>query len=232
MNKWVIIALVGGGVVIVAVAVVLFPRAAQSWARNAALSKCAELQRRRAQLAAQGTEVNELAALDSEIRACSSSAQALGAELDMGEVSLDGCLDKSAKIQAEWTHYRSTDYSDSWKRNNTRGTMLRLGEDMARCFMTAIDDAESAASLEKIKNAIAREIARAEDRERCYLNDVSGCGRFALSEPHGNDKAADERSRVIEPLRAAYDAAVEKLRTLQPASASRFVVPRLDRMLR
>lgn len=178
--------------------------------RSNALSRCEDLKRQRAALAVQGGDVVAIARLDAEIRQCAQSAQALGADVDLGGVTLDGCVAKAEQIEQEWAHYRSTEYTDAIKRNNTRGTMLRLGEEMARCFEQAVAEAETPESIERIRTALSRAIGKAEDRERCYRNDGSGCGRFGLNEAHGNDKASDEINRVITPLRAAHAAASRK----------------------
>jgi len=211
---------VGLATVAVAIAAYLFPKLARSYGLSQALSRCAELQAQRAQLAVQGTDPVTLARLDSEIRACSQTAQSLGAELDLGDVTLEACVAKLEQINQEWAHYRSTEYSDAVKRNNTRSAMLRFGEEAARCASGAVEDAESVASLDRIRAALSKGIDEAEAHERCYLSDGSGCGRFGLNEPHGNDKAADERQRVIEPLRLAHEAATAKrdaLRSSAPA---------------
>jgi hypothetical protein len=209
------IALVVGGVGVLALLAWLFPKLASAYGRNQALTRCAELTAQRAQLAVQGTDPVTIARLDSEIRACSQSAQALGAELDLGDVTLSACVSKGEQINQEWTHYKSTTYDDSVKRNNTRSSMLRIGEEMARCYQGAIADAESIVTLDKIRAALSHAIGESEARERCYVNDGAGCGRFGVSEDHGNDKGAQERERVIVPLRAAHTAATVKRDTLR-----------------
>jgi hypothetical protein len=209
------------GLAAVAVAVVawVFPRLAKAYGVTQALSRCAELERQRAQLAVQGTDPVTLARLDSEIRACSQTAQSLGAEIDLGDVTLEACIAKLEQINQEWAHYRSTEYSDAVKRNNTRSAMLRFGEEAARCASGAVDDAESVAALDRIRSALSKGIGEAEARERCYLSDGTGCGRFGLNEDHGNDKARAERERVIEPLRAAHTKATEKRDALRAGGA-------------
>lgn len=204
-----------GGLTLLVVLAWLFPKLARAYGRDQAISRCAELKQQRAQLAVQGTDAVTLARLDSEIRACSQTAQSLGADLDLGEVSLEACLAKREQISQEWAHYRSTEYSDSLKRNNTRNNMLRIGEEMARCYDGAVDDSESVDALDKIRAALSNTIGEAEARERCYRDDGSGCGRFGLSEDHGNDKADQERNRVIAPLRAAHAKATAKRDTLR-----------------
>lgn len=218
MPKW--LPWVGLGAVVVAIAAYLFPRLAKSYGITQALSRCAELEAQRAQLAVQGTDPVTIARLDSEIRACSQTAQSLGAELDLGDVTLEACVSKLEQINQEWTHYRSTEYSDAVKRNNTRSAMLRIGEEAARCFNGAVADSESIATLDRIRAALSKGIGEAEARERCYLSDGSGCGRFGLNEDHGNDKARQERERVIEPMRAAHAAATAKRDTLRGAASS------------
>lgn len=208
------------GAVCVAIAAYLFPRLAKAYGVTQALTRCQELERQRAALAVQGGDVVALARLDAEIRACSQTAQSLGADIDLGAVTLEACVAKLEQINQEWAHYRSTEYSDLTKRNNTRTTMLRLGEEAARCFNGAIEDSESPTTLDKIRAALSKGIGEAEARERCYLTDGSGCGRYGLNEDHGNDKAAQERQRVIDPLRAAHTAATAKRDALRAGGAA------------
>lgn len=199
-SPFVIVGLVVVGVLVLA-AVALFPRLATAVARDQALSRCDALRQERSRLAVQGGDVVEIARLDAQIRACTTEAASLGANVDLGSETLKTCLAKSEQIEQEWAHYRSTGYDDAVKRNNTRGTMLRLGEELARCFSQAVTDAQNVVTLRQIRDAVSQAIGRAQAREQCYLSDASGCGRFGLNEPHGNDKAADERARVITPLR-------------------------------
>src|SRR5690606_16960105 len=132
---------VGHATVAVAIAAYLFPKLARSYGLTPALSRCAELQAQRAQRALHGTDPVTLARRDSEVRACSQTAQSLGAELDLGDVTLEACVAKLEQINQEWAHYRSTEYSDAVKRNNTRSAMLRFGEEAARCASGAVEDA-------------------------------------------------------------------------------------------
>ncbi len=203
------------------VAAMVLPRIAQALARDKALGRCAELEQQRAQLAVQGTDPVTIARIDSELRACQATAQQLGADVDLGVEGAKSCASRGEQISQEWAHYRSTEYSDSVKRNNTRNSMLRFGEEMARCFEQAIDDASSPEGLRVIKSELNRQIAYAEARETCYLTDASGCGRFGLSEDHGNDKARQERERVILPLRTALAKLDEKRTMLERSSGRR-----------
>lgn len=56
-------------------------------------------------------------------------------------------------------------------------------------------------------------------RRICYLFDQPGCGRFGVNEDHGNDKAAQEQTRVTAPMSATYDAAARFLVANGDASA-------------
>lgn len=219
MNRTAVIVL--GAVVAIVVAALAFPRLARAFSANAALSRCAELKAQRAAVAVQGGDVVTLARLDAEIRACSQDAAALGADVDLGSVTLAACTAKYEQIAQEMAHYRSTDYSDTVKRQNTRGTIFRLGEEMARCYETAVADADSVDTLDQIRNSIARTVSAAQGWERCFRDQASGCGRFFGSTDTFPPEVADAfLTRMIAPLRAAHAAATAKRDGLRRATTS------------
>lgn len=213
------IAIAVGVLVLVVALVVVGPGLATSYARNKQLSECERLKAQLAALRVQGGDVTEAARLEQQIAACAQAAEAYGADIDLGSIRLGTCDAMYEQIEREFTHYRSTSYDDPVKRNNTRQTILRVGEELARCYQEAISQAESVATLDTIRRSILRSLASATARRDCYLYDQTGCGRFALNEDHGNDKARAEDERVIAPLNAAL--AALDTRRASMASAAR-----------
>jgi hypothetical protein len=106
-------------------------------------------------------------------------------------------------VDAEFQHYKSTSYSDAVKRNNTRQTILRSGGSLAACIRALYDDAakyNDMASMEAAGRLMIAAINASVDRWACYLLDQPGCGRFGVNEDGKTKKAADELSRVINPM--------------------------------
>ena len=202
----VLLALVGAALVI--------PPYLAKRAKESAVSRCAALKARRAGEAVQGGNPVVLAQLDYEIKTCLGEAAALGAPVDVGAAVLEGCIAKGEQISQEWAHYKSTSYSDPVKRNNTRGTILRTGEEMARCFSGALDEVTTVPGAEAIKAEITKQLAYSVSRRACYDNNMPGCGRDLLNEDHGNDKSAAERDRIEIPLREQLARANEKIAEL------------------
>ena len=163
------------------------------------------------------------------------------------------CSTMKSYLDAQFSHYKATSYSDALKRNNTRQSMLATGASLAACLQDALSTAISAKSavpglsglgasapitlamplaipvnvqslmpslslavtpaprpvdVVKMVRQVGVVAAAAFDaavlRKLCYLYDQPGCGRFALNEDHGNDKAAQEQTRVIGPLISVY----------------------------
>lgn len=220
---------IGIAVVVLVVAIVAFgPGLATAYARNQKLAECERLKAELASASAQGTDIVRMQDLQARIAACSQEAESYGADIDLGSVALTTCDAMAEKMEREFIHYRSTSYDDPVKRNNTRTAILRFGEELARCYSDAIAKAESTTTTTKIRKSMLRSIAAATARRDCYLYDQTGCGRFALNEDHGNDKAAAEDARVIGPLnnvltnelepRAAALAARERTTSLSTAA--------------
>ncbi|HEY5656647.1 MAG TPA: hypothetical protein VIY27_02550, partial [Myxococcota bacterium] len=118
---------------------------------------------------------------------------------------------KYAAIEQWFAEYRATEYSDALKRNNIRQEMLRAGADMAAAYAAAVTASSDPALTLSIRRSIVRALDAAISRRLCYLYDQRGCGRFAVNEDHGNDKAEQVETRVVRPLLAAQSAAVAKL---------------------
>lgn len=195
------IALLGGGVVVVALVAWLLPRLAKAYAVSQAQGRCEQLKRERDQRALAGGDVVELARLDVAIRACSQEVASLGGSSDLSAVGLGAAEAKAQQIDSEFGNYRATNYVDWLKRNNTRETMLRLGGEMVAAYDQAVNDAETVGQLDKVRASIRRQIARSEERRSCYGDRASGCDRSGDAEPEGMQKAEAERQRVTDPLR-------------------------------
>lgn len=219
MSRW-IGWIVIGGLVVVGV-VVGWPVISRHLAVSRKRSRCAELEQQLILIRTQGGDVAQAAQIEQLLIQCASDLAAMGEDVDPLSVSLTRCTAAAEQINQEWAHYRSTSYDDPVKRNNTRTAILRIGEEMARCYRDSIDAATTAEQLVSLRGPLNKALADATARYNCYRRDSPGCGRFGVNEDHGNDKAAAERERVIEPLRAALAALDEKLRRLDAQAAAK-----------
>lgn len=231
-------------VVLVVAAAVFGPGILETMRKRAAVAECDALRtRRRVMAAVQGANVAVLAQLDAELTLCQERLAAMGIPVDSAAYAMESCDDKQTQIDAQWTHYKSTSYSDPMQRDNTRGAMVRLGEEMAACYQAAADrivavpptlgppgpkgarpqivNAPVLAEINTLLAAVRRAIGSSNARINCYLTDGSGCGRFAVSEEHGNDKARHERERVLTPLRRVESSLVEKRGIVDPVTTAR-----------
>jgi hypothetical protein len=110
-------------------------------------------------------------------------------------------------IDAQFAHYRATDWSDALKRNNTRQTILRSGRDLTACLQGVFSSASSFGSLTSLRAVGALTIAAINasiDRWACFLSNQSGCGTFAANEDQPDVKAQQERANTAVPLMALY----------------------------
>lgn len=115
-------------------------------------------------------------------------------------------------INSKFGEYQATDYSDAVKRNNLRvHEVLGHGANMATAYQQAVNQATSDDETQQARLSIIEALEAAQRRYVCFLFDQRGCGRFGVNEDHGNDKAAQELDRIIRPLVAAHDAAVQEL---------------------
>lgn len=193
-----------GAVAAVALAAKLAPGIGASRSRADTLARCAEIRRQLVAARVQGGDAVAASQLASQLSDCLAQAAAEGAQIDPTSAAMLDADTAYSQIEAEWAHYRSTDYSDSIKRNNTRGTMLRLGEGMAAAYRAAADAAVTPSQLAVVRASLLRSIDASERRRNCYLSNEAGCGRLGVSEPHGDDKAGDEWSRVLDPMIQVY----------------------------
>lgn len=168
--------------------------------KKATRDRCYALERELALRSAQGTDPAALTELQVQLRLCRDELVAQGDQFDAGQARVGDCLALNSKIAAEWNHYRSTVDTDAVKRNNTRGTILRTGDEMVACFRQAVSDASSDEGLASIQRQLATALLDSKARVDCFRNSDSGCGRFGLNEPHPADMANDEESRIYQPL--------------------------------
>lgn len=201
-------------IVLVAVAAKVLPGVTQRNARADKIAECAGLQAELRGVRVQGGDATRAAQLEAAIAACIEQANALGANIDAGSVALLSADTGYEQIRQEYDHYRSTDYSDAVKRNNTRNTMLRLYDDVVTQYANATAASTTPEGLANIRASILRSLDAAIQQANCYVTDGPGCGRFGVNEPHGDDKYRDMEDRAIRPLAAAYHAADEKLRSV------------------
>jgi hypothetical protein len=132
----------------------------------------------------------------------------------LAELKLRPCATAKSFIDAQFAHYKATEYSDALKRNNTRGTMLAVGATLVACLQNALSTAigmKNVQSVQLVANTIISALDAAMVRRDCYFYDQPGCGRFGVNEPHGNDKSADENRVTVQPLIALARQAVTYL---------------------
>lgn len=192
-----------GFAVLAVAAVVLLPKASAAKDLNATLAECDALRARLTGERVQGGNPVVAAQLEAQLNACLASANAQGAKVDTSDITLEACTLMQRNIDQEWTHYKSTVWADSVKRNNTRQQVLRLGEDMVACYRRAVLGATTIAGLNKIEAAVRESITGSYVRANCALSNEGSCGRLGpIEEPHNNDKATDELLRIGFPLGA------------------------------
>lgn len=214
MPRWAIISI--GVVAIVIVIAIGYPIYAEAKAKADTKAECDGLAREIAVSSVQGGDVTKVATLRAQLEECAARAKELGVPIDDSAIDLALCGAPIEQIAQEWAHYRSTSFDDPVKRENTRTTILRLGEETARCFGEAIEDATTPDQLKKLLRLLDEAIVQSGLRTSCYSRGDSGCSRTGVNEPHGYDKARDEQSRVSEPLKMRRSQLYEKLASLDP----------------
>lgn len=181
--------------------VVLVPRLTSARAQSTDLAQCRALQRQLADARTQGGDQGVIEHIEAQLRSCIVDAQAAGAQVDTSGIDLGIAQAAGAQIDSEWVHYKSTDWADSVKRNNTRSNILRIAEsDLVPDLRAALEHAESLASLAPIRDEITRQINKSIDRAQCILSDGVGCGRFGDNEDNWDQRGRDEIVRVMLPL--------------------------------
>jgi hypothetical protein len=147
-----------------------------------------------------------------------------GAFAPLATVKLKSCAALRTWTDAKFGEYKATEYSDALKRNNLRQAVLAGGEWTAACLADALGTAlrggpDAARVTREVIAVLQPALTSAVTRRLCYLSDQPGCGRFGVNEDHGNDKGAQEQSRVINPLIATYEQAARFLVSKGDANA-------------
>jgi hypothetical protein len=226
--------LVIGAVVIIAVVAMFGPRLASLYARTQVEGRCAALQQEYNALVASGGNAVRAAELQQQLRACNQELQRYGGDVSLASVTLRNCDSQYDAIEAQWVHYKNTDYADILKRGNTFGSMLSMGERLVGCYQQTIAEAEAEgptlgdtrllAVYQEIRDSLIRSLAASEARVRCYRGGVAGCDRyFGSTEMDGQSKGLLEEQRTRDPLRAVLgdlDARINVLVAKQAAAAA------------
>lgn len=156
----------------------------------------------------------QVARLVSQVAQCVQQAQAAGADVPAYLGQQTAGDQAYQQIENWFNEYKGTDYGDLLKRNNIRKNMLQSGAAMAQAYTAAAkqipnDGAPaSLAAASALRSAIITALTSASNRRLCYWTDQPGCGRLGVNEDHGNDKAAQEQTQVIDPLMGAHYFAV------------------------
>jgi len=117
------------------------------------------------------------------------------------------CEFQKVFIDGQFSHYRSTEWSDALKRNNTRQTILAAGRDLVACLQRLFATASSFGSLPTLRSIGTLTIAALNasiDRWRCFFMNERGCGTFAVNEDQPDAKAAQEMANTTVPLMNLY----------------------------
>lgn len=168
----------------------------------------------------QGGSVDEVAKLEAALATCHDAMRAQGLSVDELAEHLASTRDIDQQLREEFAHLRSTDYADILKRGSTRGTILRLGSDLARRYEAALESIDRAApdaleQLQRVRTALEASIADSGERRSCYALESPGCGRYAGStEDDAETKARAEVERILNPLRAVRAQLLEELQTI------------------
>lgn len=179
---------------------ILLPKALAAFSRQATLNECRRLQAELDAIRVQGGDQIRAIQIETQLRRCVSEANAQGLNIDPAEARLGSCETFGVLIATEWTHYKSTSMEDAIKRNNTRASILRAGEDMVACLRAVVTEATSLSTLDRAEAFVREQIFRSSERVMCFLNGAPGCSRYGLNEAHVSDKASDEMLRIGAPL--------------------------------
>lgn len=211
---------IGIGIAIVAAIAIAAFYVGPSLAKNRALSRCADLKAQLAAASVAGGDPVRIASLQAQIRQCNQDAAALGATVDTALSDLQSCSANYEQIEQEWAHFRSTDYSDTLQRTNTMNTMLRLGEEGARCFSNAIESATTLPQLLALHDKILSEGAIQRAKQEALYHQLAGLDRFPGStETDSGNKANNWLQRVVNPLWTALGVVDAKIATLDATNA-------------
>jgi hypothetical protein len=180
--------------------------------RIAKQAECAALQASLVTLRAQPTpDAATMVQLEGRISACLAEARTLGAEVDAATTQQAAADAVYAQMEGWFNEYKATSDHDPLKRNNTRQSILNAGAGLATTYTNAITQSTNPQMTKLIAQSVLRALNAAISRQLCFLGNERGCGTFGSNEDQPDAKAAQEQSRVITPLIAAYMQAVTKL---------------------
>jgi len=105
-------------------------------------------------------------------------------------------------IDSQYGNLKATDYSDSVKRNNIRGSMVQAGQRMVSLLRDM--QPTTAAGRALARSAAQAALTKSRERETCYRAGAGGCDRQwgTWTEPSGGEKADQERDTIGNPLAA------------------------------
>jgi len=179
------------------------PTAAQCNALQASLSQL---------LAGPTPDAGEVSRRRAAIAQCIAAVRAAGGDIDNAVSNLSAGDTSAQYADAKFNDYRATGDGAYVERNNKRQDVLNSGASAASSYAAAAAAAADPATARGVRQSILQALDQAIVRKICYLYGGQGCGRANdISEAHGNDKAADEYTKVIRPLLDAHGVVVRKV---------------------
>lgn len=164
---------------------------------SAAKSDCLALANELAARRGQGADVNEMRALEMRVQACARDTGAMA----VWQAAVDAMRSKRRMVTDEWANYRTTADVDAIKRNNIRGTWLRLTDEYvgdARAALAMVRG--DRAGLDALVAELWEWVSAANDRAVCFGDGAAPCSRYGLNEPHNVERATDEIMRGLLPV--------------------------------
>jgi hypothetical protein len=165
-------------------------------AEAAARDACRVLEDELGAMRVQGADLNAIAAAEARLTACALRT----GTTTLAAVAVKSAAGKRRQVELEWSNYRTTTDVDAIKRNNIRGTWLRLSDDYMNDIRAALSAAKDRADAEAIFRELELWIGGANARASCFVDGVAPCSRYGLNEPHSHERAMDEIVRGILPV--------------------------------
>lgn len=165
-------------VIVAAVAAVALRRGAGV----AGLSEgCRDIQRAIATLPANAPP-DQRRVLEAQLRNCAADLAARGIAVDMSEIALGNARNTAGQIEATWSDYLATDYTDIIGRKAKMGHLYQLLDSLVASLLEAARNATTSASMTTVRTEIQQQMVRSLDRALCRANGGSGCGRYGYNE--------------------------------------------------
>jgi hypothetical protein len=165
-------------------------------AEAAARDACRALEDEIAVMRGQNADLNAVAAAEARLAACALRT----GTTTLAAVAVKNAAGKRRQVEFEWSNYRTTVDVDAIKRNNIRGTWLRLSDDYMTDIRAALSAARDRADAEAIFRELELWIGAAQSRASCFIDGVAPCSRYGLNEPHNHERAMDEIVRGLLPV--------------------------------